>query len=120
MLGAIAGDIIGSPYERGTIKTTEFPLFGTWSMFTDDSVMTVAVADTILDGGDYIDNFHRYFDMYPNAGYGQAFGMWCKRHRREPYNSFGNGSAMRVVPVGYAFDTIKEVLAEARRCAAVT
>ncbi len=120
MLGAIAGDIIGSPYERRPIKSTDFPLFSLCSTFTDDSVMTVAVADVLLDGGDYVESFHRYFDMYPHAGYGAAFGQWALTRSREPYGSFGNGSAMRVSPVGYVFDTLDETLYEARRTAEVT
>ena len=120
MFGAIAGDIIGSPYEGRPIKTLDFPLFSWHSTFTDDSVMTVAVADVLLDGGDYVDSFHRYFDLYPHAGYGSTFRRWALTHSREPYGSFGNGSAMRVSPVGHAFETLQETLDEAKRSAEVT
>src|SRR5205823_4282074 len=98
MLGAIAGDIIGSPYEADPIKTTEFPLFGPGCRWTDDTVLTVAVADTLLEGGDYAENLKQYCVMYPNAGYGPDFLRWGRSEAREGYNSWGNGSAMRVSP----------------------
>lgn len=120
MLGAIAGDIIGSIYEWNNIKTTEFPLFGEGCRFTDDSVLTVAVADCLLHGAVYADKFKEYYAYYPNAGYGGMFHRWAGSDDMGPYMSWGNGSAMRVSPVGYAFDTLDEVLAEAKRSAAVT
>lgn len=120
MLGAIAGDIIGSPYEFRGHKSKEFPLFSDESEFTDDSVLTVAVAERLLRGGDYVDLFHEYFHAYPRAGYGGGFSAWAHHRAREPYGSWGNGSAMRVSAVGIAFDTMEEVLARARESAAVT
>ena len=120
MLGAIAGDVIGSVHEGPGTKTKDFPLFADECRFTDDTVLTVAVAERILRGGEYVDLFHDYFDSYPQAGYGQSFALWAGDRRREPYNSWGNGSAMRVSPVAYAFDTLDEVLDEARRSAEVT
>jgi len=122
MMGAIAGDIAGSPYEgiRNNIRTTEFPLFGAASRFTDDTVLTVAVADTLLHGGGYPERFREYYSLYPNAGYGGAFHHWARSADAGPYGSWGNGSAMRVSPVGFAFDTLGEVLEEARRSAEVT
>jgi ADP-ribosylglycohydrolase len=120
MIGAIAGDIIGSVYEGHPLKTTEFPLFTDHSTFTDDTVLTVAVADCILNGKDYATTFKQYARKYPYAGFGGMFFRWAKGDSLEPYNSFGNGSAMRVSPVGFAFDTMEEVLAEARRSAEVT
>ncbi len=122
MLGAIVGDIIGSPYEgkRSRIKEIEFALFSGESVFTDDTVCTVAVADWILNGGSLAELFHEYVDRYPHAGYGQSFFDWCFRREREPYNSWGNGSAMRVSPAGWARETLKETLALAKRSAAVT
>ncbi len=120
MLGASAGDIIGSVYERNNIKTTDFPLFSSESSFTDDTVLTVAVAEVLLRGGDYQETFQRYFRMYPGAGYGSMFYIWARSGSVKPYNSFGNGSAMRVSPVGWAFDDLDAVLEEARRSAAVT
>jgi ADP-ribosylglycohydrolase len=120
MIGAIAGDIIGSVYEGHPLKTTEFPLFTTHSTFTDDSVLTVAVADCILNGKDYAITFKQYARKYPYAGFGGMFFRWVKGDSLEPYNSFGNGSAMRVSPVGFAFGTLEDALAEARRSAEVT
>ena len=84
VLGAIAGDIIGSTHEWARTKTKDFPLFAVGSTFTDDTVMTVAVAQCLLDGLDYVDAFHRYFDTFPNAGYGGMFLRWAARKRREP------------------------------------
>lgn len=120
MIGAIAGDIIGSPYEGHEIKTVDFPLFCNASTFTDDTVLTVAVADAILNGRDYGITIKEYGRKYPYAGYGGMFLNWLASSTLKPYNSFGNGSAMRVSPVGFAFDTIEEVLEEARKSAAVT
>lgn len=120
MLGAVAGDIIGSVYESGWMKSTGFPLFTPESTFTDDTVLTIAVADCILHNGDYAETFKRYGRRYPNAGYGGMFYRWLHTPSSRPYNSFGNGSAMRVSPVGFAFDTIDEVLKEALRSAEVT
>jgi len=120
MLGAIAGDIIGSPYEHFPIKHEDFPLFSSASRFTDDTVMTIATAQALMGDGDYAGNYRRFFHLYPNAGYGKSFIQWAKSQSREPYNSYGNGSAMRVGPIGFAFDTLEETLAEARRSAEVT
>ena len=120
MLGAIAGDIIGSVHEFRETKSTDFPLFVPESRFTDDSVLAIAVADCLMTGKDYVDAFHEYFLQYPNAGYGLRFFHWASAGRRNAYNSFGNGSAMRVPAVGHAFNTLNEVLAEAARSAEVT
>ncbi len=120
MLGAIIGDIIGSVYEFNNAKTHDFPLFTANSRFTDDTVLTVAVADSILNHTDYAQNIWTYGRRYPQAGYGGMFVKWLQSSERRPYNSFGNGSAMRVSPVGFAYNTIEEVLAEAEKAAAVT
>jgi ADP-ribosylglycohydrolase len=120
MIGAIAGDIIGSVHEGSGTKTKDFPLFVEDSRFTDDTVLMIAVADRLLHGGEYVDLFHDYFHAYPHVGYGGSFIRWAGYRRREPYNSWGNGSAMRVCPVGMACDTLDEVLAQARQSAAVT
>ncbi len=120
MIGAIAGDVIGSVHEAAATKTKRFPLFTPESCFTDDTVLTAAVAEVLLTGGDYVRTFHRYFRSYPDAGYGQQFKLWCELRRTEPYNSWGNGSAMRVCPVGLACDRLEDVLAEAERSARVT
>ncbi|MHC4270681.1 MAG: ADP-ribosylglycohydrolase family protein [Planctomycetota bacterium] len=119
MLGAIAGDIIGSVYEVWRIKTTEFPLFKRRSRFTDDTVLTVAVAWAILQDEDYAVALRKFGRRYPLAGYGARFTLWLLTNMG-PYNSWGNGSAMRVSPVGFAFDTIEEVLAQAEKSASVT
>jgi ADP-ribosylglycohydrolase len=120
MLGAIAGDVIGSVYERQWIKTTRFPLFHPLCRYTDDTVLTVALADSILHGLPYVDLLKRYYRAYPRAGYGGTFYKWAQSEQSEPYNSWGNGSAMRVSPVGFAFGTLEEVLEQAKRSAEVT
>jgi ADP-ribosylglycohydrolase len=120
MIGAIAGDIIGSVHEGAGTKTKLFPLFGPYNRFTDDTVLTVAVAESILLDSDLVDVLHEYFHRYPQAGYGSAFIEWAVRRRREPYNSWGNGSAMRVSSVGFAYDGLDDVMQHAERTAAVT
>lgn len=120
MLGSIVGDIIGSVHEWAGTKTKDFPLFVSRSTFTDDSVLTVAVAEWILSGKDLTGLLHAYYYAFPRSGYGGMFQDWASNRRREPYNSFGNGAAMRVSPVGFAFETIEEVLAWSERSAAVT
>jgi ADP-ribosylglycohydrolase len=120
MLGAIAGDIIGSIYEGRPIKTTDFPLFHKYSHPTDDTVLSVALADSVLSGRDYVDNLKAYFQRYPQAGYGGSFIRWALSLSRQPYNSWGNGAAMRVSPIGFAYASLDEVLDRARQSAAVT
>jgi len=120
MLGAIAGDVIGSVYEHRPIKTLDFPLFDAHSRFTDDSVLTIAIADAIVQGMAYAEALKTYGRKYPNAGYGGAFYKWIFAVESQPYNSWGNGSAMRVSPVGFAFATVEEVLHEAERTAIVS
>src|SRR3954452_22362604 len=120
MLGAIAGDVIGSVYEHRNIKTTRFPLFHPLCRFTDDTVLTVALADSILHGSRFVDLLKQYHRTYPRAGYGGSFHQWAQSERSDPYNSWGNGSAMRVSPVGFAFDTLEQVLEQARSSAEVT
>lgn len=120
MIGAIAGDIIGSVYETHNIKTTDFPLFCEASTFTDDTVLTVALADSILHEADFTDKLKEYYNLYPNAGYGAGFIQWASSSTREPYNSWGNGSAMRVSPIGFACDSLEDVLLRAKISAAVT
>lgn len=84
MLGAIAGDVIGSVYERQRTKAKDFPLFSPGSRFTDDSVLTCAVADRLLHGGDYVRAFHEWFHAYPNAGYGGTFIRWALLRQDQP------------------------------------
>jgi ADP-ribosylglycohydrolase len=120
MLGAIVGDVIGSPFEWNNVKSTDFRLFDRGAQCTDDSILTVATADVLLNGGDYATTYQDYFHRFPNAGYGGRFVAWAARRETRPYNSWGNGSAMRAGPIGWARDTLDDVLDEAERSAAVT
>jgi len=107
MLGAIIGDIVGSVYEWHNIKTKDFPLFRDNCFFTDDTVMTVATADALMNGGradDFIDAYKKWGRLYPDAGYGGRFKTWIHSDDRTPYNSWGNGSAMRVSPCAWLMD----------------
>jgi len=120
MLGAIAGDVIGSVYETRPIKSAEFPLFSPSAIYTDDTVLTIAAAYAILEKVDYAGAFKSFGLKYPHAGYGASFYHWIFSSDSSPYYSWGNGSAMRVSPVGFAFDSIDEVLREAKQSAEAT
>jgi ADP-ribosylglycohydrolase len=120
MIGVIAGDVIGSAYEHRATKAVEFPLFDERCRFTDDTVMTVATARAILEGVPYQRAYRELGRRYPDAGYGGSFLGWLQAPEPRPYNSWGNGSAMRVAPIGLAFDTVADVLHEAEQSAAVT
>lgn len=120
LLGAIAGDVIGSVYEWEAVKGLDFPLFTSVSTYTDDSVMTVANADWLFTGDSLLGVMQDYGNRYPYAGYGGMFKDWLCADDPQPYNSWGNGSAMRVSPVGWAFDTLEETLEAARQSAAIT
>ena len=130
MIGAIIGDIIGSVYEHRRVTSFDFKLFSPRCCFTDDSVLTIAVANAILacfkkntgkSSRDYYLNYIRlYGKRYPDAGYGHSFYNWLCSHNPRPYNSYGNGSAMRVSPVGLAFNTISDVLDEAKKTASIS
>ena len=130
MYGAILGDMIGAPYEfdRGG-KTKDFPLFIPASRYTDDSVMTIAVAEALLDtlGQDgaarrdaVIRSMQKWGRKYPDAGFGGRFYEWIFRRHPMPYNSWGNGSAMRVSSAGWLFDTLEETVQAAEDTARVT
>lgn len=134
MYGAILGDIIGSPYEfdRGS-KTKNFPFFDRGASFTDDSVMTIAVAEALMKACDLgviddeqktkdliIDAMHDWGHRYPDAGYGGRFYYWLADNDREPYNSCGNGSAMRVAAAGWMFDDMETTRKVARWTSEVT
>ena len=134
MYGSILGDIIGSPYEfdRGK-KTKDFPFFDKGATFTDDSVMTIAIAEALMqaiaDGvidneaatkDLIIDSMHKWGHRYPDAGYGGRFYYWLKNNSREPYNSYGNGSAMRVAAAGWLFDNLETTRKVARWTSEVT
>jgi ADP-ribosylglycohydrolase len=121
-IGAIAGDIIGSRFE-GKVKPSrkDFLLFNKKTCFTDDTVHTLALAESILTGKSYVDRLRYYYRRYPYAGYGSGFKAWAKSTEvLEAYNSWGNGSAMRVSPIAYAFNTVEEVMEEAKKSAEVT
>jgi ADP-ribosylglycohydrolase len=121
MLGAITGDIIGSVYEFENAKPEyDFPLFENASEFTDDTVLTVALADSILTGIDYQTKLFEYYRLYPYCSYGSRFQLWAVRQERKPYNSWGNGSAMRVSPVGWAYNDLETVLLKAKESAGVS
>ena len=130
MYGAILGDMIGAPYEldRGN-KTKEFPLFSRGSQFTDDSVMTIAVAEALMDTIGKSDDeirialvasMQKWGKRYPNAGYGGRFYGWLKAKNPESYGSYGNGSAMRVSSAGWLYGTLDETRRIARLTAEVT
>ena len=120
MLGAIAGDIIGSVYEFSPIKKTDFPLLSPESVFTDDTVLTVAVAESLLTGKSYTAALKHWGRRFPQAGYGQNFYQWLMSRCSVAYGSWGNGSAMRVSPIGWAFDSLDMTLKEAASSAAPT
>jgi ADP-ribosylglycohydrolase len=120
ILGATAGDIIGSVYEWKNVKTIDFHLFTYLSDFTDDSVLTFATMNAILEGTPYEKNYHDFGNKFINKGYGPSFRDWLQKPDMKPYNSWGNGSAMRVSPVGWAFNTLDEVLNQAKKSAEVT
>lgn len=120
MIGSIAGDIVGSVFERNSIKTIDFPLFIPTSRYTDDTVLSVAVAQAIIKDMPYGETIKDFAQRYPHAGYGYSFYAWAHSEDDRPYNSWGNGSAMRVSPVGFAFSDLEKVLLEARRSAEVT
>ncbi len=107
LLGAITGDIVGSVYEWHNIKTKDFLLFRDDCFFTDDTVMTCAVAEGIMNGGEeknFVAAMQKYGRMYPDAGYGARFNQWLYSSNPQPYHSFGNGSAMRVSPCAWMMD----------------
>lgn len=120
MLGAMAGDIIGSRFEGRQRVDPDFMLFSTDSRFTDDAVLTAAVAEALLTGAPYDEAIRAWARTYPNAGYGARFMDWAFSDAKGPYGSKGNGSAMRVSPVGWFFDDLDEVLDHAARSSAVT
>jgi ADP-ribosylglycohydrolase len=128
LFGAVAGDVIGSVYERRAAPSRDFPLFSERSRFTDDTVLTAAIASAIVDARrespaaepDYHTAVLTFARKWPHAGYGGNFRRWIHSTNPAAYNSWGNGSAMRVSPVGFAFDDEASVLREAERSAAIT
>ena len=121
MIGAIIGDIVGSRFEFANHRRfDDFELFALDSDFTDDTVLTVATAKVLLDGGSYAQVYRSFALRYPGRGYGGRFSRWVENAAMGPYNSYGNGSAMRISPVGFAFEGLAATLAEAKRSAEVT
>ena len=129
MYGVIIGDIVGSVYEWNNIKTKVFPLFHRCCGFTDDSVMTIAVAEALLDSWGQpeaarrkalTDSLQKWGRRYPEAGYGRKFTQWIFSQNPEPYRSWGNGSAMRVSAAGWLYDTLEETQQVAKETAEVT
>ena len=120
MFGAIAGDILGSIHEFHPIKTKNFDLLNSECVFTDDTVMTAAVADSLMNKIPYVESLQMWGRKYPRAGYGGWFSKWIDSDFPKPYNSFGNGSAMRCSSVGWLFEDEGSVLEEAKKSAEVT
>lgn len=120
MLGAIAGDMIGSVYENAPVKREDFPLWRPHARATDDSVLAVAVADAAMGDGDFGRALRRWGLRYPHAGYGAGFAAWLRNPTPAPYDSFGNGAAMRAPALGWLFDKEEAVLETARASALPT
>ena len=120
MKGAIIGDIIGSTHEFKKLAPPNFKLFTRNSRYTDDTVLTVALADAILHGKNWRETIRKYYKAYPDRGYGSAFKRWAESNAQKGYNSYGNGSAMRVSPVGWAVHNLTDVYRIARRSAIAT
>jgi ADP-ribosylglycohydrolase len=122
MIGCSAGDIAGVPYEHSLFKSEslDFPLFQDRSHFSDDTILTAAMADSLITGDSYENTLLQYAQKYPKGGYGGMFVQWVGDKKRKPYNSFGNGSAMRSSPFGYAFKDWKKVLFESGKAAEIT
>lgn len=120
MLGAILGDVAGSPFEFDNYTQEDFELLSRFSFFTDDTVLTMATAHAILTDGDYGKAYHEYGNRYRDCSYGAMFRSWLGSPDPKPYWSLGNGAAMRVAPVGFAFSTLEETLAQAEASASPT
>lgn len=122
MLGAMIGDIVGSKYEFNNTFDYDFEMFGEGCDFTDDTICTVAIADAILNGRSYQESLLDWCRRYPSpkGAYGGRFAGWIRSLDPQPYNSFGNGSAMRVSPVAWLFDDLSQVLEDAEKTALPT
>ena len=123
MIGAILGDIIGSPHEFKGAESFQFPLIihaKRGNRATDDSILTIALADTILTGTPYVKNLKEYFRVYPNVGYGGSFMKWAQSDDEKEYGSAGNGAAMRISAVGWAYDDLETTLSKAKEFTIVT
>lgn len=124
MIGGIIGDIVGSVYEHNNIRTTEFPFFGCNCHYTDDTVLSVATAKWLMDGGSPSDMYYHFTEMNPHCTYGSSYMTWYFRKKFQnkdiAYNSCGNGSAMRAGPIGWAFDIEEDVAEFAKKSAECT
>lgn len=122
MKGAILGDIIGSVWEFENNKEYSFELFYKDSTYTDDTVLTIATMDALLHKKDYAKIYAKYARKYPDTNWGSNFRIWFEKPKKErlPYDSFGNGSAMRISPIGWYFNSLEDTLLEAKRSAEVT
>jgi ADP-ribosylglycohydrolase len=120
MLGAITGDILGSIHEYNPIKIKNFELLNPKCVYTDDTIMTVAVADSLMNRIPYIESLQTWGNNYPSAGYGGWFNEWIHSEFPKPYNSYGNGSAMRCSSIGWLYDDEDSVLNEAKKSAEIT
>ena len=119
MYGAILGDIVGSIWEKKQIPFN-VGLYSKKSKFTDDTVLTIATMDALLNDKPYHDAYREYYRKYPDRGFGRGFREWAESDSKSPYNSYGNGAAMRVSPIGWFFSDEEEVLSEAERSSSVT
>ncbi|MCE1201841.1 MAG: ADP-ribosylglycohydrolase family protein [Bacteroidia bacterium] len=120
ILYAIAGDVVGSAYEFNNHRSLDVDLFNPRNTFTDDTVLTVAVADAILHNKDFANTIWEYGNNYPDRGYGGRFAIWLDQTDKQAYNSYGNGSAMRVSAAGFAASSLGEAMEIAGRSAEVT
>jgi len=121
IIGAITGDIIGSIYEKRRVKAKmDFDLFNDNSRFTDDSVLTIATMDKLLNNKNYSESYQSYGKKYPKSGFSRTFKEWIFSEKPQPYKSCGNGSAMRVSPIGWYSNTIEEAMEEAQKSAEVS
>lgn len=120
MIGSIIGDIVGSVFEHRNIKTTDFKMFNFGSRYTDDTILTIAIAYAILNNIPYEIALRKWGQNYPGCGYGNQFEKWLYSDNPAPYNSWGNGSAMRVSPIGFAYESLDKVMEEAKRSSEVT
>lgn len=122
MIGAIIGDYVGSAYEFHNTKDYSFEMITTQSDITDDSIMSIAIADAILQSKPYAERMRYWGNKYPNpkGAYGGSFSAWLHSSNPQPYNSWGNGAAMRVSPIGWAFSGLEQVLLQAKLSAECT
>ena len=120
IIGAVIGDVIGSVFEWNNIKTTDFNLFNPRCFFTDDTVLTIAVADCILNKKDFARTIWEYGRKYPDRGYGGNFSFWLENKSLKPYDSYGNGSAMRACAAGFAYNDLETIMEVAKQSAEVT